>query len=240
MTIYSDVSFANNCAKDNFMMTLPAFFKEKSATLVSSSLLLFTLAATGCQSASESSEAIVSQPTSSSSTPSNADISQQTLRQQALRIQRALANKDFSRITNDIHPTRGVRFSMYAYVRPESDKVFSRGQFAQYLQQSNIQFTWGEKDGTGDLLVMPLPTYLDTWVDGKKFNNASINVNELKNNGNSINNLKETYPTSDVVEFYYKGTDEYDGMDWRVLRLVFDEYQGKRYLVAIINDQWTV
>jgi len=25
-----------------------------------------------------------------------------------------------------------------------------------------------------------------------------------------------------------------------VLRLVFDEYQGKRYLVAIINDQWTV
>ncbi len=222
------------------MMTLPAFFKEKSATLVSSSLLLFTLAVTGCQSASESSEAIVSQPTSSSSTPSNADISQQTLRQQALRIQRALANKDFSRITNDIHPTRGVRFSMYAYVRPESDKVFSRGQFAQYLQQSNIQFTWGEKDGTGDPLVTPLPTYLGTWVDGKKFNNASINVNELKNNGNSINNLKQIHQTSDVVEFYYKGTDEYDGMDWRVLRLVFDEYQGKRYLVAIINDQWTV
>ncbi|WP_372815950.1 hypothetical protein, partial [Psychrobacter sp.] len=147
---------------------------------------------------------------------------------------------DFSRITNDIHPTRGVRFSMYAYVRPESDKVFSRGQFAQYLQQSNIQFTWGEKDGTGDLLVTPLPTYLDTWVDGKKFNNAITNVNEFKDNGNSINNLKQVYQTSDVVEFYYKGTDEYDGMDWRVLRLVFDEYQGKRYLVAIINDQWTV
>jgi hypothetical protein len=29
-------------------------------------------------------------------------------------------------------------------------------------------------------------------------------------------------------------------MDWRVLRLVFDNYQGKRYLVAIVNDQWTV
>ncbi|MFP3354960.1 hypothetical protein R0K04_26795, partial [Pseudoalteromonas sp. SIMBA_153] len=65
-------------------------------------------------------------------------------------------------------------------------------------------------------------------------------VNEFKNNGNSINNLKQIYQTSDVVEFNYKGTDEYDGMDWRVLRLVFDEYQGKRYLVAIINDQWTV
>lgn len=62
---YIDVSFANNCGKDAFMTILPTFFKEKSATLASSSLLLVTLTATGCQSASESSEAIVSQPTSS-------------------------------------------------------------------------------------------------------------------------------------------------------------------------------
>ncbi|MEZ7502227.1 hypothetical protein QO189_07055 [Psychrobacter sp. Arc29] len=222
------------------MIILPTFFKEKSATLASSGLLLLTLTATGCQSASESSEAIVSQPTSTSATPISTDISQQTLKQQALRIQRALANKDFARITDDIHPTRGVRFSMYAYVRPESDKVFSRAQYAQYLQQSNIRFTWGEKDGTGDLLITPLPTYLETWVDGKKFNDVDISVNKLTNNGNSINNFKDIYQNSDVVEFYYKGTEEYAGMDWRVLRLVFDEYQGKRYLVAIINDQWTV
>lgn len=222
------------------MIILPTFFKEKSAVLVSSGLLLLTLTATGCQSASESSEAIVSQPTSTSATPISTDISQQTLKQQALRIQRALANKDFARITDDIHPTRGVRFSMYAYVRPESDKVFNRAQYAQYLQQSNIRFTWGEKDGTGDLLITPLPTYLDTWVNGKKFNDVNISVNKITNNGNSINNLKDIYQNSDVVEFYYKGTEEYAGMDWRVLRLVFDEYQGKRYLVAVINDQWTV
>lgn len=222
------------------MIILPTFFKEKSTTLASSGLLLLTLTATGCQSASESSEAIVSQPTSTSATPISTDISQQTLKQQALRIQRALANKDFARITDDIHPTRGVRFSMYAYVRPESDKVFNRAQYAQYLQQSNIRFTWGEKDGTGDLLITPLPTYLDTWVDGRKFNNVNISVNKITNNGNSINNLKDIYQNSDVVEFYYKGTEEYADMDWRVLRLVFDEYQGKRYLVAVINDQWTV
>ena len=221
-------------------MRLPAFFDTKLATLASSSLLLLTLTATGCQSASETSEAIVSQPTSISSTPTSTDISQQTLRQQALRIQHALANKDFSRIANDIHPTRGVRFSMYAYVRPESDKVFSRAQYAQYLQQSDIRFTWGKKDGTGDMLITTLPIYLDTWVNGQTFNNAAIHVNYLTNNGNSINNLKQIYQKSDVVEFYAKGTEKYAGMDWRVLRLVFDEYQGKRYLVAIINDQWTV
>ncbi|MFP3398492.1 hypothetical protein SB749_19410, partial [Brevibacterium sp. SIMBA_078] len=90
---------------------------------------------------------------------------------------------------NDIHPTCGVRFSMYAYVRPESDKVFSRMQYKQYLSQSNIRFTWGKKDGPGDLLITTLPTYLDTWVNGKTFDNVAIRINESTNNGNSINNL---------------------------------------------------
>ena len=220
-------------------MTLLSTFKDRSSKLTVGGALALALAATGCQSSAESNIATPNQSNGHSSTPVVSDISQQTLKQQALRIQRALANKDFARITNDIHPTRGVRFSMYAYVRPETDKVFSREQFAQYLQQSKIRFTWGEKDGTGDLLVTPLPTYLDTWIDASKFNNASIGINEFQHSGNMINNLKKIYPNSEVVEFYHKGSEEYSGMDWRIMRLVFEEYQGKRYLVAIVNEQWT-
>ncbi|KRG34648.1 MULTISPECIES: hypothetical protein [unclassified Psychrobacter] len=220
-------------------MTLLSTFKDRSSKLTVGGALALALAATGCQSSAESNIATPNQSNGHSSTPVVSDISQQTLKQQALRIQRALANKDFSRITNDIHPTRGVRFSMYAYVRPETDKVFSRAQFAQYLQQSKIRFTWGEKDGTGDLLVTPLPTYLDTWIDASKFNNASISINEFQHSGNMINNLKKIYPNSEVVEFYHEGSEEYAGMDWRIMRLVFEEYEGKRYLVAIVNEQWT-
>lgn len=220
-------------------MTLLPTFKDRSSKLTVGGALALALAATGCQSSAESNIATPNQSNGHSSTPVVSDTSQQTLKQQALRIQRALANKDFARITNDIHPTRGVRFSMYAYVRPETDKVFSREQFAKYLQQSKIRFTWGEKDGTGDLLVTPLPTYLDTWIDASKFSNASIGINEFQHSGNMINNLKKIYPNSEVVEFYHKGSEEYAGMDWRIMRLVFEEYQGKRYLVAIVNEQWT-
>lgn len=220
-------------------MTLLSTFKDRSSKLTVGGALALALAATGCQSSTESNIVTPNQSNGHSSTPVVSDISQQTLKQQALRIQRALANKDFARITNDIHPTRGVRFSMYAYVRPETDKVFSREQFAQYLQQSKIRFTWGEKDGTGDLLVTPLPTYLDTWIDASQFNNANISINEFQHSGNMINNLKKIYPNSEVVEFYHKGSEEYSGMDWRIMRLVFEEYQGKRYLVAIVNEQWT-
>ena len=224
------------------MMLSSRFDISKSYLYKLSAAVCFAsiLVTTGCQSSAESNAPASNQSNGNSSTTVVSDISQQTLKQQALRIQRALANNDYARVTNDIHPTRGVRFSMYAYVRPEADKVFSREQYAQYLQQSKIRFTWGQLDGTGNPLIIPLPEYLATWVAAQKYNNSAISINEFRQTGGMINNVRAIYQNSDVVEFYYEGSDEYDGMDWRIMRLVFDEYQGKRYLVAIINDQWTV
>ena len=208
-------------------MKTPSLYK-----IASGSGLALLLTLTGCQSPTPVPPVIPS-------TPTNPQDNQQTLTQQALHIQRALANNDYASIVNDIHPTRGVRFSMYAYVHLDTDKVFSRTQFSQYLRESKIRFTWGDLDGTGEMLIVPLPVYLDTWIDAKKFDNARITVNKFESRGNMINNVNEAYPTSDVVDFVYSGSD-YDGMDWKGMRLVFDDYQGKRYLVAIINDRWTV
>ena len=208
--------------------------------IATSSCAALLILATSCQSVPATDSSTSDNNSSSIPSQPSATASQQTLSQQALDIQRALATKRYADLIDDIHPTRGVRFSMYAYIRPESDKVFSRAQFAQYLQQSKIRFTWGDLDGAGELFIMPLPTYLDTWVNGSKFNDARITVNKFESRGNMINNIKDIYPYSDIVDFYHKGSEQYNGMDWRGMRLVFDDYQGKRYLVAIVNDQWTV
>ncbi len=165
---------------------------------------------------------------------------QQQVLHDAIYIKQALAYQNYEAITPLIHPTRGVRFSMYAYVDPKTDKVFSRAQFDQYLKASKIKFTWGQKDGTGDLYITPLPNYLQAWVNGNKYKAIAPTLNEFQGFGNSLNNLTEIYPNADFVEFYYSGTEQYSGMDWQALRLVFEEYKGKRYLVAIINDQWTI
>lgn len=199
-------------------------------TLISSGILV-----TGCQSELAYAAKPASAPKASASSKN-----QQSLINQAKQIQTSLARGQFANIINDIHPTRGVRFSMYGYVQPKSDKVFSRAQFAQYLKESKIRFTWGTLDGVGDPLIIPLPKYLNDWVNAKIFNHATISVNEFKASGNSINNIKKVYPNADVVEFYFSGTQKYDGIDWRAMRLVFETYQGQRYLVAIVNDQWTV
>ena len=220
------------------MNTFP-IYKVAYKVLISSSLALL-LTATGCQTLpTDTSNNVPSAPNNSNNSV-NLNSIERSLTEQALHIQQALANKQYASIINEIHPTRGVRFSMYAYVKPESDKVFNRAQFAQYIEQSNIRFTWGDLDGTGELLVVPLPTYLNTWIDGKKFNTARITINEFESRGNMINNVKDIYPKADIVDFYYRSTGEYSDIDWRGMRLVFDSYKGRRYLVAIVNDRWTV
>lgn len=165
---------------------------------------------------------------------------QQQIIQDAVYIKQALAYKNYSAITPLIHPTRGVRFSMYGYVDTKTDKVFSRAQFQQYLKADRIKFTWGQLDGTGDLYITPLPKYLDNWVQANKYQAVSPTFNQFQGFGNSLNNLQKVYPKADFAEFYTKGSAEYAGMDWRALRLVFEEYKGKRYLIAIVNDQWTI
>jgi hypothetical protein len=59
--------------------------------------------------------------------------------------------------------------------------------------------------------------------------------------GNSIDNLKETYPQLHFTEYHFKGFDEkYKGLDWTSLRFVYKKYNNAYYLVAVIHDQWTI
>lgn len=235
---------------------------KKSFPLLFISYILSTLLLTGCQSSTNTFNSSdnrltmggVEQSTSINNPPTldkgsvtkaintNNSGKRQQVTQLANQIKQSLLTNNYQTITPYIHPTKGVRFSMYAYVQKDKDKVFTPAQFEHYLKESRIKFTWGEKDGTGDLYVTTLPGYLKHWVsDGlDKVDSDSISYKAFQGLGNSLNNLKEAYPNSDFVEFYFPGTDEYSGMDWRALRLVFEAYQGQYYLVAIINDQWTI
>lgn len=166
---------------------------------------------------------------------------EQALFDQASAIRLILANKDYDKLISHIHPTAGVRFSMYAYVQPKKDKVFSQAEFKKYLTQPAIKFTWGEYDGSGEPAIMSLPEYLNDWVVKKDgFEQATPIVNAFKGTGNSINNLLSIYPHHQFVEFYHTGSQKYDHMDWWCLRLVFAPHEGKLYLVGVITDQWTI
>ncbi|MDN3691934.1 hypothetical protein QWZ06_06550 [Chryseobacterium tructae] len=151
----------------------------------------------------------------------------------------ALKAKDYKTFAAFIHPEKGISFSMYAFVDPKADKHFSKEEFEKY-QPTKTLFTWGAHDGSGDPYKTTINDYLGKWVFGADFTTSQYSLNKFIAGGNSLNNLEKIYPKKDFTENYIKGTEKNGEMDWKTLRLVFEEFQGKYYLIAVVNDQWTI
>lgn len=151
----------------------------------------------------------------------------------------ALKAKDYKTFASFIHPEKGISFSMYAFIDPKSDKHFSKEDFEKY-QPTKTLFTWGAQDGSGDPYKATINDYLGKWVFSNDFTASQYSFNKFLGRGNSLNNLEEIYPKSDFTENYIKGTEKNSEMDWKTLRFVFEEFQGKYYLIAVVNDRWTI
>ncbi|MGM0397043.1 MAG: coiled-coil domain-containing protein [Bacillota bacterium] len=140
-----------------------------------------------------------------------------------------------------VHPSKGVRFSPYDYVDLQNDIVIQAAQF-QNLVNSPVVNNWGEFDGTGDPINMTFDDYYDRFIYDADFANPEMIGNNYKiGTGNIINNVDTKYPNGQFVEFHFTGFDpQYDGMDWRSLKLVFEDHNGAWHLVGIIHGEWTI
>ena len=154
-----------------------------------------------------------------------------------------LKNKNYPAFANYIHPVSGIRFSPYGYVDTLSHLRFSREKFIATAKDDNQEMiVWGKFDATGDPIKMTLNNYLQRFVYDVDFiKPEKRTVNEFIGTGNSLNNLLSVYKNCDFTESYFSGfKKEYAGMDWKSLRLVFKERNGKFFLVGIVHDEWTI
>lgn len=182
----------------------------------------------------------ISKTTVQTSNPSKTTISREEMIKEANdEVLKTLKNKDYKRFAEFIHPEKGVRFSMYAFVNPKEDKHFSKADFEKY-QPTKTLFTWGAHDGSGDLYTATINDYVGKWVFSKDFTTSNFSLNQFQGGGNSLNNLEKVYPKHTFTENYIKGTEKNGEMDWKTLRFVFEELKGKYYLIGVINDQWTI
>lgn len=154
----------------------------------------------------------------------------------------ALKERDMERLAALVHPTKGLRFTPYAYVvaDPNGDLVFTADQ-VKNLMQDESAYTWGMYDGSGAPLSLTFADYCDQFIYDHDF--AQIQpgpVNTIIGQGNTVNNIREAYPEGQFVEYHYPGTAENDHADWSSLRLVFEQVDGLWYLVGIVHDQWTI
>ncbi len=152
----------------------------------------------------------------------------------------ALAEMDMETVAEFVHPVMGVRFSPYTYVE-EDHQVFMPGELPT-LGDSDEIFLWGAYDGTGDPIELTFEEYYQEFIYSADFANPEdMAVDEELGWSSMTNNIEEFYPGSSFVEYHFSGFDEqYGGMDWRSLRLVFIEEAGHWFLVGVVNDQWTI
>ena len=154
----------------------------------------------------------------------------------------ALKDSDLNALSSLVHPDRGVRFSPYATVHAgdDGDLVFSADELKSLMADPTV-YHWGTYDGSGMPIELTFRQYYEEFVYDVDFARPDVvGFNERVGQGNSIDNIASAYPDGVMVEYHFEGFDpEYAGMDWRSLRLVFEEKDGIWYLLGIVHDQWT-
>lgn len=159
----------------------------------------------------------------------------------ALQGVKILKDKDMESLAALIHQEKGVRFSPYAYVNQQEDIVLSKDEIINALD-SDKMYIWGSYDGIGDPIELTFDEYYDSFIYDEDYANPHIiGNNVVVGTGTTLNNIGEAYPKGQFVEFHFTGFNpQFTGMDWRSLRLVFEEVEGVWYLVGIVHDEWTI
>mgnify|MGYP006920172805 CR=1 FL=1 len=168
------------------------------------------------------------------------DVAERIIKQTAEKIIRAIAGKDFETVSEYTHPELGVRFTPYTCPSEENDLVFSKEMIKEFFDDKNT-YVWGYYDGSGfDIELTPEGYYREFIYPVDFANVQEVGYNTVLSNTVMYENQFEFYRNSIIVEYYYPGTQQNDGMDWKSLRLVFQQYGGSWLLTGIISNQWTI
>jgi hypothetical protein len=180
------------------------------------------------------------QPGIATATSTPAVSSQQAVLDEAFIVVNSLMHQDMHTLAQYVDPIQGLRFSPYASVK-DTDQVFTTEQVPGLMADNTI-YLWGNYDGSGEPINLTFSDYYAKFIYDENFGDApQISLNHRLGTGNSIDNSQDYYPGAKVVEFYFPGFDpQYNGMDWRSLRLVFTQESQTWYLAGIIHDHWTI
>ena len=163
------------------------------------------------------------------------------IQEKADRILLAMKNKDMNALSSFVHPQKGLRFSPYTNINTSTDLIFPVASISNLLS-NNTTYNWGKYDGSGNPIDLIFNDYYAKFIYDKDFLAApQISFNEVLQRGNMINNIATVYPQGVTIEYHFPGFEEqYKGMDWESLKLVFEQSGTDWYLVGIIHEQWTI
>jgi hypothetical protein len=169
------------------------------------------------------------------------EYAEKIIKETADKLIHAISIKDSEVVSEFVHPVKGLRFTPYTNVSVEHDVIFNAEQVKNFFK-NQAHYLWGHYDGTGNEISLTPGDYYDKFIYPEDFVNAEqVGYNEVLSSGNMLEDQFEVYPNAIIVEYYFSGFNpDYAGMDWRSLRLVFEEYEDDYKLAGIISNQWTI
>lgn len=152
----------------------------------------------------------------------------------------ALDTRNMDTIANYVDPEAGLLFSPQVYVTDEA-VAFEKSD-VDALLDSSTKYDWGRYDGKGTPIELTPSEYFDEFLDVTAFQDPDeILENDVQHRGNTKNNLREKYPEAEIIEYYDSGSEEYSGIDWSSIYLVYKTTDTEHLqLIAIVRDMWTI
>ena len=133
-----------------------------------------------------------------------------------------------------------ILFAPYQYLDTSIAKSFTPNLLSM-VNKSEKKVHWANYDGTGEPMDLDVKSYFLKYINDKDYLKAdTIRANESVKIGNAVNNINTIFSGAQYVEYFYKGTDKNDGINWKSLKIVFNKLNDKFILVAIVHNQWTV
>lgn len=159
----------------------------------------------------------------------------------AFKILGYIKTGDYEALSQAVHPEYGVVFSPYATINLTSNKCFTATQVKGFAEDGD-QYVWGKYDGSGEPINLTPAEYFKDFVFDKDYTLASeIGVDTIIMSGNSLENIKDAFPSVRFVDFHIPGADQASGgLDWTSLRLGFEDYNGELKLTLILHSEWTI
>ena len=147
--------------------------------------------------------------------------------------------RDINTLAEYVHPKKGILFSPYSDLKNNDNLVFEKKEMVK-IYDKNEELVWGMYDGTGARILLTFDDYFDKFIYDADFIEYEPNFDSIMGTGNTLENTNSVFPYAKIVEYYIPGTEKYGYLDWKSLRLVYEMYRGKYYLVAIVHNCWTI
>lgn len=150
-----------------------------------------------------------------------------------------IEDRRYENLAQYIHPEKGVRFGQFGFINIEINPILMASQIEKVKEDKTI-YSWGIYAGSGDPIELTINEYFEKFIYIEDFSQAETGYNTNLTSSGYPDDIPDIFPNTNTVEYYFSGFDpQYEGLDWKSIKYIFEKYDGNWFIVGIIENQWS-